>query len=98
MWSHQGRAEEWENLPCSDGHILLHAPQETIGPLGHQDTLLSHGELLVHQHSKGLLSEAAFQQLSLQHVLVQGKYSVPCEPIIVQPSCMMRKAENSAEL
>jgi len=36
-------AEGEENLPRPSGHVPLNAPQDTIGLLGNQGTLLAHG-------------------------------------------------------
>ncbi|GAB0178554.1 mitochondrial enolase superfamily member 1 [Grus japonensis] len=47
MWPHQGRGEGEDNLPRPVGQALLNAPQDTIGLLGHEGTLLAHGELVV---------------------------------------------------
>ena len=38
----QGRAEGEENLPCPAGHTPRDAPQDPIGLLGSQGTLLAH--------------------------------------------------------
>ena len=59
----QGRAEGEENLPGPAGHTLPNTPQETIGLLGSQRTLLAHGHPVVHQHTQVPLRRAALQQL-----------------------------------
>jgi len=43
MGPHQGRADGEENLPRPAGRALLNAPQDPIGLLGSQGTLLAHG-------------------------------------------------------
>ncbi|PKU43183.1 rna-directed dna polymerase from mobile element jockey-like [Limosa lapponica baueri] len=77
MWPHQGRGEGEDDLLRPAGHALSKAPQETIGRLGHEDTLLAHGQLAVHQDTELSLSSAAFQQVTpktvLLKVLVQEK-------------------------
>ena len=49
MGPHQGSVEGKENLPRPAGHTLLDAPQDAIGLLGNQGTLLAHGQPVVHQ-------------------------------------------------
>ncbi|PKU43184.1 hypothetical protein llap_6520 [Limosa lapponica baueri] len=70
MWPHQGRGEGEDDLLRPAGHALSKAPQETIGRLGHEDTLLAHGQLAVHQDTELSLSSAAFQQVTPKTVLV----------------------------
>jgi len=48
------RAEGKENLPRPAGHTPLDAPQDPIGLLGNQDTLLAHGQLVVHEDTQSL--------------------------------------------
>jgi len=43
MGPHQGSVEGKENLPLPADHTLLDAPQDAIGFLGSQGTLLAHG-------------------------------------------------------
>ena len=43
----QGRAEGEENLPRPAAHTPLNAPQDPIGLLGTQGTLLAHGQLVI---------------------------------------------------
>ena len=47
MGPHWGRVEGQENLPRPAGHTPLDAPQDPIGLLGSQGTLLAHGQLVV---------------------------------------------------
>jgi len=72
MGSHQGRVEGEKNLPRPAGHTLLNAPQETIGLLGNQGTLLAHGQLVIHQDTHFHLHRAAFHQVSPEPILVHG--------------------------
>jgi len=74
MGPHQGSVEGEENLPQPAGHTPPNAPQETIGLLGSQGTLLAHGSLVVPQHSQVPLRRAALCS-SLLHVL---STAVPC--------------------
>ncbi|NWI29449.1 DIA1 protein, partial [Sula dactylatra] len=62
MWPYWGGIEGEDNLPQPAGHTLFNAPQDTVDLLGHEGTLLAHGQPSVHQHSKDHLSGAAFQQ------------------------------------
>ena len=78
MGPHQGSVEGEENLPRPAGHTPLNAPQDPIGFLGNQGTLLAHGQLVTHQHTQVPLrqwstcrcsadrSEALHAHLSLQ--------------------------------
>ena len=52
MRPHQGSVEGKENLPRPAGHTLLDAPQDPIGFLGSQGTLLAHGQPVVHQDTQ----------------------------------------------
>jgi len=72
MGPHQGTVEGEENLPRPTGHTPLNAPQETIGLLGSQGTLLAHGQPVVHQHTQVPLRRAALHQVFLEPVLVHG--------------------------
>ena len=58
----QGRAEGEENLPHPAAHTPPHAPQDPIGLLGSQGTLLAHGHPVVHQDTQVPLRRAALQQ------------------------------------
>jgi len=71
MGPHQGTVEGEKNLPRLAGHTPLNAPQDSIGLLGSQGTLLAHGQPVVHQHSQVPLPRAALQQVRLKPVLVQ---------------------------
>ena len=53
----QGSAEGEENLPHPAAHTPLDAPQDPIGFLGTQGTLLAHGQLVISQHSQALSTE-----------------------------------------
>jgi len=58
--------------PQPAGHTPLNAPQNTLGLLGSQGTLLAHGQLVTHQYSQVPLHRAALQQLHSKPVLVRG--------------------------
>ena len=49
MGPHHGRAEGKENLPQPAAHTPRDAPQDPIGRLGSQGTLLAHGHPVVHK-------------------------------------------------
>ena len=51
-------------------NALVNAPQETIGLLGHQSTLLAHGQPVVHQDPQVLLCRAPLQQVILYLILM----------------------------
>jgi len=53
----QGRAEGEENLPCPAAHTPPNAPQDPIGLLGTQGTLLAPGHPVVPQHSQSLSAQ-----------------------------------------
>lgn len=55
-----------DQLPCPN------VPQDSVGLLGHNDTLWAHGHLVVHQGPQVLLYRAASHQVSPQPVLVLG--------------------------
>jgi len=57
----QGRAEEEENLPRPAAHTPRDAPQDPIGLLGTQGTLLAHGQPVVPQHSQSLSLSGAWR-------------------------------------
>jgi len=63
MGPHQGRAEGKENLPRPAAHTRPDAPQDPIGLLGTQGTLLAHAHPVVHQHTQVPLHSAALQQV-----------------------------------
>jgi len=54
MWPHQGRTEGEDHLPYLLA-TFLDTPQDTTGLLGHQGTLLAHGQPVAHQHTQVLL-------------------------------------------
>jgi len=66
MGPSQGSVEGQENLPHPAAHTPPHAPQDPIGLLGSQGTLLAHGQLVIHQHSQSLSTGQS------QPVLVHG--------------------------
>ena len=72
MRPHQGSVEGKENLPRPAGHTLLNAPQDPIGLLGNQGTLLAHGLIVAHQDTQVPRHRAALQQLRPEPVLVHG--------------------------
>lgn len=51
---------------------LPNAPQVTIGPSCHEDTLPAHGQLAAYQDSQVLLCRAALQKVTPQSVLGLG--------------------------
>jgi len=53
----QGRAEGKENLPRPAAHAPPNAPQDPIGLLGTQGTLLAHGHPVVPQDTRSLSAE-----------------------------------------
>ena len=56
MCSHQGRIEREDYLPQPAGHALrFNIPQDTVGLRGYKDTLLAHGQPLVHWDTQVLL-------------------------------------------
>ena len=71
MGPHQGRAEGKENLPRPASHTPLDAPQDPIGLLGSQGTLLAHGQPVVPQDTQVCLRRAALQQV-ISSQLLQG--------------------------
>ena len=81
MGPHQGSVEGKENLPRPAGHTPPNAPQDAIGLLGSQGTLLAHGQPVVHQHSQVPLHRAAkkrgrsLETLDL-HSAVAGKSGI----------------------
>jgi len=58
----QGRVEGQENLPRPAGHTPLDAPQDPIGLLGTEGTLLAHGQPVVHQDTQVPLRRAVTSQ------------------------------------
>jgi len=57
----QGRVEGEENLPQPAGHTPHDAPQDPIGLLGSQGTLLAHGQPAIHQDTQVPLRRAAIR-------------------------------------
>lgn len=57
------------HLPCPAGHFLFDASQDTLGFLGCKSTLLAHVKLLINQHYKVLLLEAALNPITSNHFL-----------------------------
>ena len=55
---HQGTVGGEEHLSWPAGHAPFNAPQDPIGPLGHQGTVLAHGQPVVHQECQVLLNKA----------------------------------------
>jgi len=47
MWPPRGGVQGEDPIPQPSGHIPFNAPQDTIGLLGHQGTLLSHSQPVV---------------------------------------------------
>jgi len=72
MGPHQGRVEGEGESPRPAGHTPPNAPQDAIGLLGSQSTLLARGHIVVHQDSQVPLRRAALQQVSPKLVLVHG--------------------------
>ena len=58
----QGRVEGEDHLPCPADHAPFNAPQDAIGLLGHQATLLAHCQSVIHQDLQILLCRAPLQQ------------------------------------
>ena len=71
----QGRAGREENLPRPAAHTPPNAPQDPIGFLGSQGTLLAHDHLVTHQDSQVPLCRAALQQVRPKPVLMHGVVS-----------------------
>ena len=61
MGPHQGRVEGKENFPRPAAHTPFDAPQDPIGLLGTQGTLLAHGHPVIHQDTQVPLHRAALQ-------------------------------------
>jgi len=61
MWPPQGSVEGGENLPCPAAHTLLNAPQDRIGFLGSQGTLLAHGQAIIHQSLWAMAHKSGFR-------------------------------------
>ena len=72
MGPHQGSVEGKENLPRPAGHTPLDAPQDPIGFLDNQGTLLAHGQLVIPQDTQVPLCRAALQQVCPEPLLVHG--------------------------
>ena len=72
MGSHKGSVEGEKNLPRPAGHIPVDAPQDAIGLLGSQGTLLAHGQLVIHQDTQVPLHRAALQYVRSKPALVHG--------------------------
>ena len=68
MGPHQGRVEGEENLPRPAGHTLLNAPQDPIGLLESQGTVLAYGQLVVRQDNQVPLRWAALQKERLREL------------------------------
>ena len=72
MGPHWGRAEGEENLPRPAAHPPRDAPQDPIGLLGTQGTLLAHGQPIVHQDTQVPLRRPALQQVVPKPLLMHG--------------------------
>ena len=72
MQPHHGRVEGEENLLRPTGHTPPNAPQDAIGLLGSQGTLLAYGQPVVYQDTQVPLRRAAFQQVCPKPVLMHG--------------------------
>ena len=58
------RAEGKDHFAQLAGHILLSAPQDTIGLLGHTGMLLARGQPTAHQETQVLFYRVPLQQVS----------------------------------
>ena len=76
-----GQSRGEDHLPWPAGHAPPNAPQDPTGLLGHQGTLLAHGQLAVHQNSQVLLHRAAFQQVSPSLCWCMGLFLPRCRTL-----------------
>lgn len=99
MWPHQGKAECEDHLSQSAGHPLCNVPQVAIGLPGHNSTLITHGQPVVHQDSSSHCSwlylfysftsqRAARDPTSPSVVLLTGAFAdVPRAKAVGLPAC-----------
>lgn len=67
--SHKSRIEGKISLSQVDGHFSCDAAQDAVGFLGCRRTLLSHAELLIHEHPQVFLPRANFDPFFTQPAL-----------------------------
>lgn len=67
--SHKSRIEGKNPLSQVAGHFSFDVAQDTVGFLGCRCTLLSHVELLIHEHTQVFLPRANFDPFFTQPVL-----------------------------
>ena len=98
MGPHQGSVEGKENLPQPAGHTPLNAPQDAIGLLGCQGTLLAHGQPVIPQDTQVPLRRAALQQVhpkpALMHEVVPPQAQEFSEKSLVQWVMMITNSKN----
>jgi len=85
MGSHQGSVEGEEDLPHPAGHTILDAPQDPIGFLGSQGTLLlAHGHPVVHQDTQVPLHRGSKMPVQMEDEGRDGGCRIQC------PGCRYR--------
>ncbi|NWX21281.1 ARMC4 protein, partial [Aegotheles bennettii] len=70
--SHESRVEGENRFPWPADHASFAMAQDTVGFLSYKHTLTAHVELLISQHTQGLLLWTVLNPFSTQPVLVHG--------------------------